>query len=96
MLRHVQQSVRGARFASADSPVARSAMMAIIAASLLPILLGAIAGSENMRREAFRKMREDHLRRIALGRERLAQRHNSRHFQSMLTDPAKPNSSRRR
>ncbi len=49
-------------------------MLALIAMSLLPIVLGAVAENENLRREQYRAMREEHRRRIAIERRRLAER----------------------
>jgi hypothetical protein len=65
-------------------------MMAIIAASLLPILLGAVAENENLRREAFRQMREEHMRRLAIQREKDLARLRSRMEAPLVTIPAPP------
>jgi hypothetical protein len=53
-------------------------MMVVIVASLLPILLGAVAENETLRREQFRKMRAEHMRRIAEDRARFAERRRLR------------------
>jgi hypothetical protein len=60
------------------TPFIRSAMMVIIVASLLPILLGAVAENETLRREQFKQMRADHMRRIAEDRARFAERRRLR------------------
>lgn len=60
------------------TPFIRSAMMVAIVALLLPIILGAVAENENLRREAFKQMRAEHMRRVAEDRARFAERHRRR------------------
>jgi hypothetical protein len=64
---------------AAYSPLGRAAMMLITAAFFLPIILGAITENEQIRRESFRRMREEHMRRVAAERFRFAERHRIQH-----------------
>jgi hypothetical protein len=78
-MRQAVQQPGPIRKGNADyAPFIRSAMMVVIVASLLPILLGAVAENETLRREQFKQMRAEHMRRIAEGRARLEERRRLR------------------
>lgn len=56
----------------------RAGLRVVIAVLLFPIIYGAIAEADLARREQFQRMRADHLRRIAIEREMLAERRAAR------------------
>jgi len=48
--------------------------MLLSAVLMLPIILGAVTESENIRKEQYKAMREEHRRRIAIERQKLEER----------------------
>jgi hypothetical protein len=54
--------------------LARPLIMLFSAVLMLPIILGAVTESENIRKEQYKAMREEHRRRIAIERQKLEER----------------------